>query len=361
MEVHTITRDGESLVILLDNQMRPVKPVNEFLRFQYGKDRALNTLLANASDLKAFWCFLEERSLNYDEVTPNMILDFVDFLRRGDDSEKIIALHKESARTNATINRILSTVHSFYQYHAYMSDIENPILMENVKRPFNMFRSMLHHAKRDNMTKKSIFKVKESPRQFKLVTDDEMSVILNALDKQRDRLLYKLLYLTGARIQEALDLEIESIPVPDMTQPIAVFQGIKSKGKYRDLYVPMSLVKELDDFVMNERQSCGEVCEYIFVDENKHNKGKQLTYSAAYKKLLRLRNETGIHFNFHDLRHTFCSNLAASGLDSSVIKIIMGHEHLSTTQKYTHLSDAFIEESLERYWDKSTVIGGVRV
>lgn len=42
MEVHTITRDGESLVILLDNQMRPVKPVNEFLRFQYGKDRVLN-------------------------------------------------------------------------------------------------------------------------------------------------------------------------------------------------------------------------------------------------------------------------------------------------------------------------------
>ena len=130
-----------------------------------------------------------------------------------------------------------------------MSDIENPILMENVKRPFNMFRSLLHHAKRDNMTKQSIFKVKESPRQFKLITDDEMSVILGALDKQRDRLLYKLLYLTGARIQEALDLEIESIPVPDMTQPIAVFQGIKSKGKYRDLYVPMSLVKELDDFV----------------------------------------------------------------------------------------------------------------
>ena len=41
-------------------------------------------------------------------------------------------------------------------------------------------------------------------------------------------------------------------------------------GKYRDLYVPMSLVKELDDFVMNERQSCGEACEYNFVDENKH-------------------------------------------------------------------------------------------
>lgn len=123
MEVHTITRDGESLVILLDNHMKPVKPVNEFLRFQYGKDRALNTLLANASDLKAFWCFLEERSLNYDEVTPNMILDFVDFLRRGEDSEKIIALHKESARTNATINRILSTVHSFYQYHAYIQHL----------------------------------------------------------------------------------------------------------------------------------------------------------------------------------------------------------------------------------------------
>ena len=49
-----------------------------------------------------------------------------------------------------------------------------------------------------------------------LVTDDEMELFLSHLDKRRDILLYKMLYLTGARIQEVLDLEIDSVPLPDM-------------------------------------------------------------------------------------------------------------------------------------------------
>ncbi|MDE5935996.1 MAG: hypothetical protein K2G83_01115 [Ruminococcus sp.] len=98
-----------------------------------------------------------------------------------------------------------------------MGDVENPIIMNHeVNCLFNMFKNLLYHDKSDNKVKQSIFKVKESTHSIRLVTYNEMSVILNALDKQRDRLLYKLLYLTGARIQEALDLEIESVPVPDM-------------------------------------------------------------------------------------------------------------------------------------------------
>ena len=47
-----------------------------------------------------------------------------------------------------------------------------------------------------------------------------------------------------------------------------------------------------------------------------------------------------------------------SGMDVSVVRMIMGHEHLSTTQKYTHLSNPYIEDSLSRYWNQSTLIGG---
>ena len=82
------------------------------------------------------------------------------------------------------------------------------------------------------------------------------------------------------------------------------------------------------------------------------------SYSAAYDKLKKVQKEVGIDFNFHDLRHTFCSNLVQSGMDVSVVRMIMGHEHLSTTQKYTHLSNPYIEDSLSKYWNQSTLIGG---
>lgn len=357
MELHVINDDGKDILVLLDNEMRIVKPVYSYLKFQRQKDMALNTLKANGSDLRTFWKFLSENGYEYDKVTPKMIADFIDYLRRYD--KHIDVLHKESTRTNSTINRILSTVHMFYQYQADMQEIDNPILMREVNRPFNMFKSILHHAKSDNKTKRSIFKVKESKHAVWLVTDDEMRVFLSKLTKRRDILLYKTLYLTGARIQEVLDLEIEYVPVPDMSKSVGVFQQIKSKGKTRDLYVPMTLIAEFDDFIFEERNKIDTENSYIFVSEQKKQLGKQLTYRAAYDKLKKVQQEIGIYFNFHDLRHTFCSNLIQLGMDASVAQIIMGHENISTTQKYTHLSNPYIQDSLSRYWERSSLIGGV--
>lgn len=251
MELHVIEREGRETVVLLDNEMRIVKPVYDYLKFQRQKDKALNTLKASGSDLRTYWEFLNDSGYEYDKVTPKMIAEFIDYLRASDDD--VIALNKESKRTNKTINRILSTIHMFYQFEADMQEIDNPILMHDVNRPFNAFKGILEHAKSDNKTKQSIFKVKESDYKINLVTDDEMELFLNRLDKRRDILLYKMLYLTGARIQEVLDLEIDSVPLPDMSQLVGCFQQIKSKGKTRDLYVPMSLIKELDDFIMEER------------------------------------------------------------------------------------------------------------
>ena len=354
MELHVLDA-GKVTVVLLDNDMKIVKPVYDFLKFQQQKSKADNTLLANGRDLCLFWTFLEKNGYIYDQVTPRMIAEFIDFLRGGDD---MLALHKESSRSNRTINRILSTVHTFYQYQADMQEIDNPMLMHEVNRPLNMFKGILEHARTHNKTKQSIFKLKESSHVVHLVTDAEMELVLSRLTKHRDILLYKMLYLTGARIQEILDLEIEAVPVPDMSKSIGVLKQIQSKGKCRDLYVPMSLLAELDEFIMEERSQIETDHSYIFVSEQKKQLGKQLTYSAAYDKLKQVQAEVGVDFNFHDLRHTFCSNLIESGMDVSVAKIIMGHEHISTTQKYTHLSDPYIEASLSRYWSRSTLIGG---
>ena len=157
MELHVIEREGRETVVLLDNEMRIVKPVYDYLKFQRQKDKALNTLKASGSDLRTYWEFLNDNGYEYDKVTPKMIAEFIDYLRASDDD--VIALNKESKRTNKTINRILSTIHMFYQFEADMQEIDNPILMHDVNRPFNSFKGILEHAKSDNKTKQSIFKV----------------------------------------------------------------------------------------------------------------------------------------------------------------------------------------------------------
>lgn len=179
MELHVIEREGKETVVLLDNEMRIVKPVYDYLKFQRQKDKALNTLKASGSDLRTYWEFLETNGYEYDKVTPKMIAEFIDYLRASDDD--VIALNKESKRTNKTINRILSTIHMFYQFEADMQEIDNPILMHDVNRPFNAFKGILEHAKSDNKTKQSIFKVKESDYKVRLVKERILS--LRAISK----------------------------------------------------------------------------------------------------------------------------------------------------------------------------------
>lgn len=134
MELHVIKREGRETVVLLDNEMRIVKPVYDYLKFQRQKDKALNTLKASGSDLRTYWEFLNDSGYEYDKVTPKMIAEFIDYLRASDDD--VIALNKESKRTNKTINRILSTIHMFYQFEADMQEIDNPKLKRKNK-PIN--------------------------------------------------------------------------------------------------------------------------------------------------------------------------------------------------------------------------------
>ena len=243
MEIHVVERNG-SMVALLDDDMTIVKPVYNYLKFQKQKDRAINTLKAQGTDLKIFWEFLKHNGLNYKEVTPKTIAMFIDYLRSNEDD--FLGMNVASARTPKTINRILSSVHGFYQYQADMEELDNPMLSHEINRPQSMFKELLYHARKDNKTTQSIFKIKESDYKVHLVTDAEMEAVLSRLTKKRDILLYKMLFLTGARIQEILDLEMESIPIPDTSKQVGLLEQIKSKGKYRDLYALRERIEELE-------------------------------------------------------------------------------------------------------------------
>ena len=81
MEIYFSEHNGKMVVVLLDDEMKIVKPVYDFLRFQQQKGRAINTLKAYGTDLCLFWTFLKENGYAYDQVTPRLIADIIDYLR----------------------------------------------------------------------------------------------------------------------------------------------------------------------------------------------------------------------------------------------------------------------------------------
>ena len=344
--------------MLLDNRMRIVKPVYDFLKYLQLKDKAFNTIKAYGRDLKIYWEFLDMKNYDYESVSPRDIGQFKEYLREPLHDEQIIFYNAVSQRTGKTINRILGTVYNFYKYCALVSEIDNPILMDSINRPSNMFKGLLHHISHNNKTKKSVFKVKEFDKPVKLITEEEALAIMNTLHKKRDKLIFKILYITGARIDEVLGLKIEEIPCPDSSQQVAVLHNIKSKGKRRNLYMPMRLLEEIDNYIMEERNRIETEHSYIFVSLQKQNLGKHLTYGGIYEVFDRVKKKVNIKFNFHDLRHTRITNLIESGMDVSVARIIAGHKHIATTQKYEHLSNKYIEANLSNYWKHSSLLNG---
>ncbi|KXS50183.1 MAG: phage integrase family protein [Halanaerobium sp. T82-1] len=358
MNLTIINSDENLKVVLLNDEMKIIKPVYNYLKFLKLKGRADNTLKAYGTDLKLYWDFLQFNNLDYKMVSPKNISEFIEYLREPSHDKDIGHVNVESARVGTTINRILNTVDNFYKYCALIEKINNPIFMEEIERPRNMFKSLLHHARKNNKTNRSIFKVKETKHKVKLLTEDEIKIIFDNLNTWRDKLIFKILYLSGARIQEVLDLKIEDIPriTPSIQEKgVVVLDDIKSKGKLRDLYLPVSLVSEIEDFIMEKRLDIDTKHSYIFVAQQKRYLGNHLTYSAIYGVFLRVKEKLGVKFKFHDLRHTRITGMIESGLDIAVVKILAGHKHISTTQNYTHLSDNFLKSEIKKYWEKSSL------
>ena len=360
MELSVIKQGDSGVVVLLDDEMRIVKPVYAYLKQQARLERSFNTIIANGRDLKLYWEFLNFMGYEYTEVTPITIGEFIEFLRSSEEymDDKIIILYGASKRTGKTINRILSTVYCFYKICCLVTEIKNPIIMEEINRQQNMFKSFLHHARNNNKIGKSIFKIKQSEAVITIIPDAHIELLMNRLQNSRDKLILKILYLTGARIGEVLDLKIENIPYPNLDETFGVLKNIKSKGKYRNLFIPMKLIEEIDSFIINERALIDTEHSYLFVALQKQNLGHPLTYRSIYDIFDRAKKKAGLKFNFHDIRHTFVTHLAEMGMDVSIISIIAGHKHIQTTEKYTHLSDRYIGESLSRYWKSNAFFGG---
>jgi site-specific recombinase XerD len=356
MELHMVSAGSGSGLVLLDRHMKLVHPVNEYLDYQALRGRAANTLRAYGRDLKIFFGFLEQRELHYDEINATMIREYVEYLRSPD--ERFSFLNVESKRSPATINRMISTVYGFYSYHAAMHKTTNPVISKDINSPNSIFRGLLYHTRKSNYTKQSILKVKESDYRIHLFTAAEIRAMLTVLPTARDKLIFKFLIQSGARISEVLALKIEDIPIPDYSNEISVLHHVKSKGRYRDIFIPTTLLAELDEYIMEHRSSVNTEHSYIFTAQHPYQHNKPISYRGLYEVFKRAGKKAGIDFKFHDTRHTFITRLVESGMDFSVVRILAGHKHITTTQKYVTLNNDYITKALSKYWASSVMLGG---
>lgn len=347
MEVHKIKKAEEVMIVLVDSNMQLVHPVNQYLKYLTIRGRAENTLLSYAKDLKTYFSFLEQSGFNYRQVDAQTIQSYMEHLRLP--SNMAGSIYAESMRSASTVNRMIGTVYQFYCYQSLVGNLNNPLIMGTSTTP-PIFREMLYHTRKSTRAKQSIFTVKKPTYQIHLLTPPEIERMDHALPSRRDRLIFKVLVQSGARISEVLSLKISDIPIPDVSEPITILHGIQSKGKRRDIYIPTSLAIELDDYILEHRTRIDVMHGYLFTAQHPHQNHRPISYRGIYEVFKRAGKKVGLNFKFHDTRHTFITNLVESGMDFSVVRILAGHNHVTTTQKYATLSTGYIASALQEYW-----------
>lgn len=236
------------------------------------------------------------------------------------DIEKYIS-HLNNTHSNASINHEITVLNEFYKFitrKGYISD-----------NPMKFFSTR-----------------KNSKRLPKFLTVEEvdklLDIELNNKFDYRNKAMFEFMYATGTRVSEILSLEVGDIDFFNCKVLI------KGKGaKERMLPISDIALKYLKIYIEEYRNlffpKNKRVNNYLFLN----NHGDELSRVAFLKIIKKEALKKGIKKDVspHILRHSFATHMIENGADIRSVQLLLGHENITTTEIYTHLSNDFVKKS----------------
>jgi integrase/recombinase XerD len=188
----------------------------------------------------------------------------------------------------------------------------------------------------------------DSPKLWQLIPEvmsvEEVERLLKAPEANspvgaRDKAILEVLYSSGLRVSEICSLNLQDL---DDT-----FVRVKGKGgKERVVPIAPIAVKAVDEYLIHHRKA-DENQPAIFVTKN----GKRIDRVEIWKRVKYYATKAGIvrKISPHTLRHSFATHLLENGADLRVIQEMLGHASISTTDRYTHISQKHLREAFEAF------------
>ena len=188
----------------------------------------------------------------------------------------------------------------------------------------------------------------ESPKLGRKLPDilnvDEISLMINSINinekfGQRNKTIIEILYGTGIRVSELIDLKVSNIFFKEN-----LIRVLGKGGKERFVPLGMKAKKSINDYIKNKRG-------LQKVEESLSKYGKKLTRHMIFTLIKNISNNSGINKKIspHTFRHTFASHLLKNGADLRSIQLILGHENITTTEIYTHLDSKHLLNVMKKY------------
>lgn len=275
--------------------------IEKFLEYlEYEKKYSEHTVKGYRKDLE-----------DYDDYIKNHKVDFKT-MKYSDVTDYLISLSGLKLKSTS-ISRHLSSIRSFYEF----------LIKEGVTNnsPFKLVRGPKKEQKLPNYL------------QY-----EEFLDLVNACDETnlgiRNRMILELLFATGVRVSEAVNIKISDINFK------AREIKITGKGnKTRIVYFSKVCQEVMSNYVINARQELlkGKKNDYLLIN----HLGNAITRRGIADVLEKLIKKSAIKHKIspHTLRHTFATLLLNEGMDIREVQELLGHENLSTTSIYTHVSN----------------------
>jgi len=265
-----------------------------------------NTVKAYEADISSFFQWLDNEDLKYKNLQEDHINQYISFLF-------------QRKMRSSSVNRKISSIKSFYIFLVKRNFLKNS--------PLN-----------DLVTPKQEKYLPES------MSEAEVDKLLNSPDvankiENRDKAMIEMLYATGMRISELVNLKITDV---DMKRCVVKVFGKGSKERL----VPFgeTALDSLKSYLNNRERSSSKE---IFLS----NRGKKMTRVAFWQrvKVYLIRENLKNSISPHTLRHAFATHLINRGADLRSVQLLLGHSDLSTTQIYTHIAKQRLSDVLKKH------------
>lgn len=193
--------------------------------------------------------------------------------------------------------------------------------------------------------------VKEGRPLPKKLSHDQLKKLFAEMENPMDRALFLLMLRCGLRVSEVAQLKLADI---DWEQKALLVEQGKGR-KDRRVYISDDALVSLKECLQIRPQCVPD--KYFFWNQKRKN--KPLSVKAIQKKMERLAKSAGIKASCHSLRHTFASNLLEEGAEVISIKEFLGHESITSSERYARLSNQKVKhiymQTIKKVIEKSRV------
>lgn len=271
-----------------------VSEVQQFINWVQLRNPQARTWKDYSYDLKRFEESIGEKPLK--EITYR-------------DIDRFIEAQSERGLSNRSINRMVKTISSLFNYFAYADhSLENPVIPRR-------------------------HKLREPQRLPRPVPEKELEAFFSVIEDPRNKAIFTLMLRCGLRISEVASLQMNDLYLEEERPRIQV---LGKNGYERSVYLSGQALDMLKDYL---RRRPDVKDGHVFISFLK----KGLSPTAIHQHLSHYREQARVYLTAHQLRHSFGTNLVRERVPVVAIQKLMGHRWIETTMNYIQVNDPEVQ------------------